>query len=171
MRYDDIRAGLLSFFPSPALTPGRLNVMRLTRGPAAGARVLVDYAHNPAAVAGLVDMVMRMPAARRLAVVTAPGDRRDEDLREVGRLCAPFDHVIIKEDHDRRGREPGAIAELLREGLREGGLADGAAEAIDDESAAVDALIGRLQTGDLGVVLVDDVRAVIEQVRRAGGIA
>jgi cyanophycin synthetase len=82
-----------------------------------------------------------------------------------------FDHVIIKEDHDRRGREPGAIAELLREGLREGGLADGAAEAIDDESAAVDALIGRLQTGDLGVVLVDDVRAVIEQVRRAGGIA
>jgi cyanophycin synthetase len=171
MRYDDIRAGLLSFFPSPALTPGRLNVLRLARGPAAGARVLVDYAHNPAAVAGLVDMVQRMPAARRLAVVTVPGDRRDEDLREVGRLCAAFDGVIVKEDEDRRGRAPGAIAALLREGLREGGLADDAVSAIDDEPAAVEALIAQLRPGDLGVVLADDVRGVIEQVRRAGGIA
>ncbi|MDF1505489.1 cyanophycin synthetase [Roseisolibacter sp. H3M3-2] len=170
MRYDDIRAGLLSFFPSPALTPGRLNVLRLSRGAAAGARVLVDYAHNPAAVAGLVDMVTRMPAARRLAVVTAPGDRRDEDLREVGRLCASFDAVILKEDDDRRGREPGAIAALLREGLRAGGLADAAVEEIDDEGAAVDGLLARLQAGDLGVVLADDVRGVLDRVRRAGAI-
>jgi cyanophycin synthetase len=43
MRYDDIRAGLLTFFPSPSLTPGRLNLLRLGRR-----RVLVDYAHNAA---------------------------------------------------------------------------------------------------------------------------
>ncbi|HEX6313889.1 MAG TPA: cyanophycin synthetase, partial [Gemmatimonadaceae bacterium] len=46
MRYDDIRAGLLSFAPSSAMTPGRLNIMRLP----SGARVVVDYAHNAAAV-------------------------------------------------------------------------------------------------------------------------
>jgi cyanophycin synthetase len=79
MRYEDIRSGLLSFFPSPALMPGRLNLLRVGPG-----QVLVDYAHNPAAVDGLIDLVRRMPARRRIGVITAPGDRRDEDLREVG---------------------------------------------------------------------------------------
>src|SRR4029079_4222969 len=71
MRYDDIRAGLLSFFPSPSLTPGRLNLMRVPKG-----RVLVDYAHNPAAIRGLVDFVHTVDANRRIGVVAAPGDRR-----------------------------------------------------------------------------------------------
>ncbi|MBA2688253.1 MAG: cyanophycin synthetase, partial [Gemmatimonadaceae bacterium] len=79
MRYDDIRAGLLSFFPSPSLTPGRLNLMRVDKG-----RVLVDYAHNAAAIAGLMDFVRNLDATRRIGVITAPGDRRDEDLRNVG---------------------------------------------------------------------------------------
>ena len=165
MRYDDIRAGLLSFFPSPALTPGRLNVLRLR-----AARVIVDYAHNPAAVAGLVDMVQQLPAARRLAVVTVPGDRRDEDLREVGRLCAAFDAVIVKEDEDRRGRAPGAIAAIMADAMRGAGLADDRIERIDDEPSAVAALLDRLHDGDVGIVLADDVRAVLDQVRAAGGI-
>ena len=42
MRYDDIRAGLLSFFPSPSLTPGRLNLIRAPNG----ARLLIDYARG-----------------------------------------------------------------------------------------------------------------------------
>jgi cyanophycin synthetase len=86
MRYDDIRAGLLSFFPSPSLTPGRLNLMRVGKG-----RVLVDYAHNPAAIAGLMEFVSNLDAARRIGIITAPGDRRDEDLRTVGRLSARLD--------------------------------------------------------------------------------
>ena len=60
MRYDDIRAGLLSFFPSPSMTPGRLNLMRVGRG-----RVLVDYAHNAAAVDGLMDFVWHIAGAKR----------------------------------------------------------------------------------------------------------
>src|SRR5207237_10778011 len=55
MRYDDIRAGLLSFFPSPSLTPGRLNLLRVTNG-----RVLLEYAHNPAAMRGAVECVPGM---------------------------------------------------------------------------------------------------------------
>src|SRR3954468_13709348 len=108
MRYDDIRAGLLSFFPSPSLTPGRLNLMRVPRG-----RVLVDYAHNAAAIRGLMEFVQNVDANRRIGVVSAPGDRRDEDLRNVGRLSAHLDYVVVKEDMHRRGREPGQIAELI----------------------------------------------------------
>ncbi len=36
VRYDTIRAGLLSFFPSPSMTPGRLNLLRVGRGAGAG---------------------------------------------------------------------------------------------------------------------------------------
>ena len=153
MRYDDIRAGLLSFFPSPTLTPGRLNLIRLTNG----GRVILDYAHNPAAISGLVDMAMRMPAGRRIACVTAPGDRRDEDIRDAGRLCARFDHVIIKEDKDRRGRAPGEIAGLVREGLLEKGFPEEEIEIVPDEPAAIEHGISLLTKDTMLVLFADKV--------------
>jgi cyanophycin synthetase len=160
IRYDDIRAGLLSFFPSPALTPGRLNLMRVGRG-----RLLVDYAHNAAAVAGLMELVMAIDAGRRVGVITAPGDRRDEDIRELGRLAARLDHVIIKEDSDRRGREPGEIAALVRAGLVAGGLAEQEIEVVTEELDAVDRAVALLDDRDIGVVLADDVAGVLEHLR------
>ncbi len=160
IRYDDIRAGLLSFFPSPALTPGRLNLMRVGRG-----RILVDYAHNAAAVGGLMELVLGIDAGRRIGVITAPGDRRDEDIRELGRLAAGLDHVIIKEDNDLRGREPGEIAGLVRDGLVAGGLSDGEIELVADELDAVDRGIALLDDRDILVALADDVGAVLEHLR------
>jgi cyanophycin synthetase len=160
MRYDDIRAGLLSFFPSAALTPGRLNIMRVGNG-----RVILDYAHNAAAVEGLMDMVHHMDARRRIGVITSPGDRRDEDIRTLGRLCAGLDHVIVKEDQHRRGREPGAIADLLIEGLLEGGMARGQVEVIHKEHAAMERALQLLGDNDIVVSLIDDVPGVLQQIR------
>jgi len=161
LRYDDIRAGLLSFFPSAALTPGRLNIVRVGNG-----RVILDYAHNAAAVAGLMDLVRNLDARRRIGVITAPGDRRDEDLRALGRLCGGLDHVIVKEDQHRRGRAPGAIAELIIEGLREGGMTDDRIEVIHKEAQAMERALELLGDNDLVVSLIDDVPAVLEQIRR-----
>jgi cyanophycin synthetase len=165
MRYEDIRSGLLSFFPSPALTPGRLNLLRVPHG-----QVLVDYAHNPAAVEGLMDLVRRMPARRRIGVVTAPGDRRDEDLRGVGRRCAGLDYVILKEDDNRRGRVPGEIARVIGEGLAEVGIGPDRIETVYSEPEAVARAVEQMNDRDLVVVLVDDVPGVLEQLRplRAG---
>jgi cyanophycin synthetase len=160
IRYDDIRAGLLSFFPSPALTPGRLNLMRVARG-----RILVDYAHNAAAVSGLMELVSGIDAGRRVGVITAPGDRRDEDIRELGRLAASLDHVVIKEDTDLRGREPGEIARLVRDGLLAGGLAESEIEVVADELEAVDHAIALLDDRDIAVVLADDVAGVLAHLR------
>jgi cyanophycin synthetase len=163
VRYDDIRTGLLSFFPSPTLTPGRLNLMRVGKG-----RVLVDYAHNAAAVEGLMDFVYGIDARRRIAVITAPGDRRDEDLRTLGRLSARLDHVVIKEDDNGRGRAKGEIAALIREGLQEGGLADHDMEEVLDEFEAVEHAVDKLQEGDLAIVLVNDVQGVLKLLRTRG---
>jgi cyanophycin synthetase len=161
VRYDTIRAGLLSFFPSPSMTPGRLNLLRV-----GNARVLVDYAHNPAAVEGLVEMVMEIPARRRIGVITAPGDRRDEDIRGLGRLCAALDLAIVKEDADARGRARGEIAALMIDGLREGGMHVDAIETELDEMAAVQRALTGLQEGDLVMVLADKVPPVLAFVQR-----
>jgi cyanophycin synthetase len=161
IRYDDIRAGLLSFFPSPSLTPGRLNLMRIASG-----RVLIDYAHNAAAIAGLMDFVKNLDATRRIGIITAPGDRRDEDLRIVGRLASGLDHVIVKEDTFRRGREPGSISNLIIEGLREGGLGEHQYEIIYDENEAIAKAMDGMQDNDLIVILADDVNASLNLVRK-----
>lgn len=163
IRYDDIRAGLLSFFPSPALTPGRLNLLRV-----AGGRVLVDYAHNAAALTGLMQLVRGIDARQRIGVVAAPGDRRDEDLRAVGRIVSGLDRVIVKEDDDPRGREPGDIARLIIEGLESGGLPRDRVEIVDEESEAVEHALLSMRDNDLVVILADDVPAVLGQVRRFG---
>ncbi|HWL40830.1 MAG TPA: cyanophycin synthetase [Gemmatimonadaceae bacterium] len=161
MRYDDIRAGLLSFFPSPSLTPGRLNLMRVGRG-----RVMVDYAHNAAAISGLMEFVQNLDANKRIGVITAPGDRRDEDLRTVGRLASCLDYVIVKEDTFRRGREPGNISNIIIEGLREGGFNEKQYEIIYNENEAIDKAVSTMQDNDLVVVLADDVTASLSLIRK-----
>jgi cyanophycin synthetase len=166
MRYDDIRAGLLSFFPSPTTTPGRLNLIRI-RG---GGRVLVDYAHNAAAIKGLLALVERLPASRRFCVLTVPGDRRDEDIREAGRLCARFDRVIIKEDANRRGRAPGAIAALLMQGLRAGGLDPSRVDIADNEIEGIHRGLDLVGDDDLLVVHANKVPQTLAIVRERAAL-
>jgi cyanophycin synthetase len=156
---DDIAEGLRTFIPSGAATPGRMNVLRSPRG-----TVIVDYAHNPAAVRGLMDFVTRMPAARRIGVVTMPGDRRDEDLRELGEIVSVLDYVVVKEhDKYRRGRPPGDVARLIAEGLEAGGLRPGCHEAVLPEPDAVARALALMEPGDVVVVLADDSMDVLAQ--------
>jgi cyanophycin synthetase len=152
VRYDTIRAGLLSFFPSPSMTPGRLNLIRV-----GGARVLLDYAHNPAAVEGLVEVVTALPARRRIGIIGAPGDRRDEDIRALGAHCAGLDRVIVREDVDLRDRAPGETAALLVEGLRAGGMGEDRIELIPRELDAIARALETLEDGDLVMVLSESV--------------
>ena len=47
---------------------------------------------------------------RRLGVIAAPGDRRDEDIVELARAAAPaFDLILVREDENPRGRKPGEV--------------------------------------------------------------
>ncbi|HYC33700.1 MAG TPA: cyanophycin synthetase [Gemmatimonadales bacterium] len=163
MRWEDIRAALLSFFPSPALTPGRLNLLRLR-----GGTVLVDYAHNPMAVRGLVELASSLGARRRIGVLAAPGDRRDADIRAVGEACAGLDRIVLKEDGNLRGRRQGEVAALLEEGLRAGGMRADAIETVYAEPDAVARALELMEERDLVLILAEDVSAVLAQVRPRG---
>lgn len=161
MGIEEIRAGLMTFLPSGATTPGRMNVLRTARG-----RVVVDYAHNPAAVRALADFARRSGARRVIGLVTMPGDRRDEDLRELGRAASGLDYVIAKE-HPKylRGRPAGGVAQLIGEGLEEGGLPPERRETVLSEPEAVARALEMMEDGDLVLIVADDTAAVLAQVQ------
>jgi cyanophycin synthetase len=161
MGIEEIRAGLMSFLPSGATTPGRMNVLRTAHG-----RVVVDYAHNPAAVRALADFARRSGARRCIGLVTMPGDRRDEDLRDLGRAASGLDYVIAKE-HPKylRGRPAGDVARLIGEGLEEGGLPPERWETVLSEPEAVARGLEMMQDGDIVLIVVDDIAAVLAQVQ------
>jgi cyanophycin synthetase len=166
----DIRAGLRSFTTSIYQDPGRLNLYELN-----GVKVIIDYAHNPAGLEGVGDFVERMTAAvavgsppgsaswsanLRMAVIATPGDRRDEDMRELGRVAAKyFDDLIIREDKNPRGRKRGETADFVMEGVREaqrtGHSRAGSAEIVLDEMEAARRALNRARPGDLVVLCVD----------------
>jgi len=81
---DAIGHALGSFTSSFEQNPGRFNIHDDH-----GFRVILDYAHNPAALAALFKAVriIRPPESRLLATISIPGDRRDDDIREMGRLA------------------------------------------------------------------------------------
>jgi cyanophycin synthetase len=112
VKVENIRSALHSFHASAEQTPGRMNLFNLGTYHA-----LVDYAHNPAGYAAVGSFVKNW-SGPTIGVVGGPGDRRDEDLIELGVLSAQFfDHIIVKEDDDGRGRAWGDVAELIVQGI------------------------------------------------------
>lgn len=152
---DDVRTGLSTFSASNYLTPGRFNVYDDLPF-----RVILDYAHNPAAVEAMARTVQRIGVrGRKTGVIAAPGDRRDEDIREVARLAGTaFDRFVVKTDDNPRGRDRAEIVALLREGLAAAGVSDERIEVVEDEQAAVAHALATSQAGDLVVVFGDDVQ-------------
>jgi cyanophycin synthetase len=159
---ETIRQALRTFTTSFYQTPGRLNLF--DEHPF---RVLMDYGHNPAALAHMADLVKRLrPSHQRvIGVVSGPGDRRDQDLRQIGSIAAHmFDEVIIKQDKRLRGRQPGETAAIVRDGAIDGGLPESRVTVILPEAEAVNAALSRGQSGDLVVIFADQVTSVWKQI-------
>jgi cyanophycin synthetase len=172
----DIRQGLRTFTTSYFMAPGRLNMFELD-----GYRVIVDYAHNPPAVAALGDFVEMLgqpsPGGRRplvtgqrIGVMATAGDRREEDIVELGRVAARyFDTLILREDANNRGRERGETARLIERGVREAmqkGARTREVEVILDELAATQHALDLGQEGDVIAVCVDHPNDVWKELQR-----
>ncbi|MBE9162935.1 cyanophycin synthetase [Tychonema sp. LEGE 06208] len=158
LKIEDIRAALSSFQASVGQTPGRMNLFNL-----GSYHALLDYAHNPHSYQALGCFVQNWPGMR-IGVVGAPGDRRDEDFVTLGKLSAEmFDRIIVKEDIDRRGREPGVVAKLICQGIadgisaRTGDRSKVQYELILDETTAVNKALDEAPAGSLVVILPEGV--------------
>jgi cyanophycin synthetase len=115
-----IAAGLSTFVSNGRTNPLRTNMFEIR-----GVTVIVDYAHNPAAYAAMADMARALLPRQLVGIVTAPGDRRDSDLLDVGRVCgARFDELVVYESQS-RGRPVGEAVDLILQGAQEAvGLSD-----------------------------------------------
>ncbi|HNK52313.1 MAG TPA: Mur ligase family protein, partial [Ottowia sp.] len=159
--WDAIQKGLASFISDLHGVPGRFNVFDYR-----GATLIADYGHNPDAIAALVAGVQNMPASRRSVVISGAGDRRDEDIRGQTRLLgAAFDDVILYQDACQRGRQDGEVLALLRQGL-EGATRTRHVEEIRGEFKAIDRALGRLQPGDLCLILIDQVEEALAHIQQ-----
>ena len=113
---DRIAAGLASFTSSANQNPLRLNVYRTE-----GVTLLVDYAHNLKAYRAVIETGRRLTSGRLIGVVAVPGDRREDDIADIGRLCgAGFDELIVYEMDDLRGRPAGWCASRLLASAEQG---------------------------------------------------
>jgi cyanophycin synthetase len=168
----DIRQGLRTFSTNYYLSPGRLNEIEVE-----GVHVIVDYCHNAPGMRALGDFVDRvgdglmqvsdLAKPSRIAVIATAGDRRDEDMRELGAVAAEhFDVIVVREDAALRGRARGETAELVAEGVRERSAAGARCKQVEvvlDEIEATRHAMSRANKGDLVVLCVDKHAAVLAE--------
>lgn len=158
---EDIRHGLRTFDATFFQAPGRTNIY--DEHPF---KVILDYAHNPAAVRAMCNMVDRFDVdGRRIVVLAAPGDRRDEDINEIGDIAAGhFDHYICRCDDNRRGRGKDEVAGMLRTRLLEKGVPADAIDVIPDEQGATSRALELAGPGDLILILADNIKRTWKQI-------
>jgi cyanophycin synthetase len=161
LKLEDVRHGLRTFDTTFFQAPGRMNIY--DEHPF---KVILDYGHNSAAVEAMCQLVERMEVTgRRICVLAAPGDRRDEDIVEIGKIAAgSFDRYICRRDDHLRGRKPDEVPHILREALLANGVAADQILVIPDEQAAVDAALREAQPSDLVLIFGDAITRSWKQV-------
>jgi cyanophycin synthetase len=161
LKLEDIRHGLRTFDTTFFQAPGRMNIY--DEHPF---KVILDYGHNPAAVEAMCELVERLEVVgRRICVLAAPGDRRDQDIFEIGRIAAGhFDRYICRRDDHLRGRRPDEVPQLLREALIANGVPAEEILVIPNEEAAADTALREAEPGDLLLIFGDAITRTWKQV-------
>jgi cyanophycin synthetase len=140
----EIVDGLRTFVSDWKHNPLRSNVFDVD-----GVTVIVDYAHNSAAYAALAETARALTPGRLVGVVSAPGDRRDDDLIDVGATCAAgFDELVVYESEN-RGRAAGEVARLLVQGAQVGKFEQDHLQVEPDVHQAIRAGLQRCEPGDV----------------------
>jgi len=156
---DIIIRALKSFKHSVEQTPGRLNLFEYN-----GAKIFLDYAHNPHGLQAFGKFICKLESRKRIGIVTGVGDRRDEDIIAMGEESARIFHeIIIRVDDDLRGRNAEEINKLLVQGIKK----------VDDTipvhffehtEEAVAFAFNKIENNDLLALFVDDINKSIDMI-------
>jgi cyanophycin synthetase len=157
---EDIRSGLQTFIPSESLTPGRLNFFKFKN-----ITILADFAHNPHGLKLLGDFISKLDYPLRIGIISGTGDRRDEDIRELGEISAHyFDEIIIRCDKNLRGRTADEIINLLKEGI-ERVNPQIPTMTIANENEALEYIYSNQRHGALYTIMCDVVAGALDKIR------
>jgi cyanophycin synthetase len=154
-----IRKALQSFVPGPELTPGRMNIFDVR-----DFKVMIDYVHNPDGFRELEEFMKHLDVAEKIGVIGCAGDRRAQDIREMGSLVARiFDKIIIRHDKDGRGRSNEELTQLIVDGINQ--VKPGMqVEVISDETEALAFAMEQAHKGTFIVVSSDNIKGSTEYV-------
>ncbi len=157
---EDIRSALMSFVPSSSQTPGRLNFFHFKNF-----TILADFAHNPHGLKLLGDFISKLDYPKKIGLISGTGDRRDEDIRELGSISAKyFDEIIIRCDKNLRGRSAGEIIQLLKEGI-DSENSSIPTMVIESEAEALEYIYANPQHGALYTIMCDVVTGALTKIK------
>lgn len=141
---------LKSFIPDKNQTPGRITEFRIN-----GVNVIVDYAHNPHGLRALAGYLKNI-FEKKLGIIAVPGDRRDDDIVEFGRIAGEmYDDIIIRFDRDTRGRSEQSIVTLLAQGINSS-KPDLSFKVIADTETAIQYAVENAPKGSYIVICADN---------------
>lgn len=157
---EDIRQGLQTFIPGESLTPGRLNFFHFKNF-----TFLADFAHNPHGLKLLCDFISKLDYKTKIGVISGTGDRRDEDIMELGEISAGyFDEIIIRCDKNLRGRSAEEIIGLLQKGINNINAAI-PVKIIANENEALEYIYANPVNGALYTIMCDVVAGALDKIK------
>ena len=158
-KVEEIRLALETFIPSPTQTPGRMNMFQFRKF-----TVMVDYAHNPAGFQAIARYLDKIEASPKVGIIAGVGDRRDEDLVQLGQLASQmFDEIIIRQDKNLRGRSENEIIDLMMKGIHSDDQKK-KVKILPKESEAIDFAIRNAKKGSFIVICSDVVPDALDQI-------
>ena len=160
-KIEDIKLALQTFVPSPAQTPGRMNIFKFKNF-----TVMVDYAHNSHGMRAVGKFVQKVDATLKVGIVAGVGDRRDEDTIELGEEVAKvFDEIIIRQDKNLRGKSDFEIINLIKKGITNIDP-NKKITVIQKESEAIDYAIKHAVKDSFITIISDVVPDALDQIMR-----
>jgi cyanophycin synthetase len=168
-----VRAGLRSFVPDVAASPGRMNIWSVPTRDGGSATVILDFAHNEAGAAALLRVAagLRRAGSSLHVSIGNAGDRTDEGIIEVARMAAEAADTVqlaAKPDY-LRGRTQQEMDDLQRMGIRAAGKEP--IEETPDEPSGLSALLDRARDGDaLAMMVHQDRQRCVALLAEAGAV-
>jgi cyanophycin synthetase len=160
-KIEDIKLALETFVPSPAQTPGRMNMFQFK-----DFSVLIDYAHNAHGMRAIGKYLSKIDATPKVGIVAGVGDRRDDDTIKLAEEAARvFDEIIIRQDRNLRGKEDDEIIRLITQGIKNIDP-DKKITVLKKESEAIDYAIKNAVKGSFITIISDVVPDALDQIMK-----
>ncbi|MDF2881924.1 MAG: mur ligase middle domain protein [Clostridiaceae bacterium] len=137
--------------------PGRQNIIDVDNY-----KIILDYGHNSEAFYEVFNIAKALKPAKITSIITAPGDRLDKYIIELGTIAAEYsDNIIVREQEDLRGRNVGETANLLIKGVLNSGFSNKNIKLIYKEQEAIVEAMMMAQAGEVIILFTQCLDVVI----------
>jgi len=156
--FNAIKEALSEFTCSASSNPGRFNIYDMGEF-----KVVLDFGHNIDGYRTTLKGLKALPSSRLVGIIRAPGDRLDPHILSIGEISGmSFDHILVREDKDLRGRQPLEVANLLYRGALSGGISDEHIAIIPDEGEALKKALEQAQNGDIITIFFEKMEPLMQ---------